>query len=190
MYSGIAKVVEVVRQYLAAQSHGDTLSTLGEEQRELGRERDRLLVTTIVRELPVGGLRVEDHVECEFGKTSLDITRGSGTVAGEDVSPVALCVDEEVFLSHLHQGVTDGSITVRVKLHGVSHDVRHLVVSSIVHSFHGVEDTSLHRFETVLDVRNGTLQDDIRSIVEEPVLVHAAEMVYSGGVKSVHRLVV
>ena len=79
---------------------------------------------------------------------------------------------------------------MRVKLHGVSHDVRHLVVSSIVHSFHGVEDTSLHRFETILDVRNGTLQDDIRSIVEEPVLVHAAEMVYSGGVKSVHRLVV
>ena len=72
----------------------------------------------------------------------------------------------------------------------MSHNVRHLVVSAVIHALHGVENASLHGFESVLDVGDGTLQDYIRSIVEEPVLVHSAEVMHSGGVESVHRLIV
>ena len=79
---------------------------------------------------------------------------------------------------------------MRVKLHGVSHDVGHLVVASVVHALHGVHDTSLHRLEAILDVGNGTLQNNIRSVVEEPVLVHAREMVYDCRIEAVHGFIV
>ena len=66
---------------------------------------------------------------------------------------------------------------MRVKLHGVSHDVRHLVVASIVEAAHRVQDASLHRFQSIVDVGNGTLQDYVRGIVEKPMLVHARQVI-------------
>ena len=39
-------------------------------------------------------------------------------------------------------------------------------------------------------MRHGSLQDDIRSIVEEPVLIHSAEVMYSISIESVHRLII
>ena len=186
----IAEVVEVMWQYLAAQSHGDTLGTLCQEQREFSRQGDRLLVAAVVRELPVGGFRVEHHVERKLRESCLNISGSCRTVAREDISPVTLRIDEQVFLSHLHQGIADGSVSMRVELHRVSHDIGHLVVSSVVHAFHGVEDASLHGFQSVFDMRHSSLQNYIRRIVEEPVLIHAAEVVYGGCIESVHRLIV
>ena len=77
-----------------------------------------------------------------------------------------------------------------VELHGVTHDVGHLVVAAVVHAFHRMENTSLYGFQAILDVGNGTFQDDIRGIVEKPVLIHAAEVVDHRGIKAVYRLVV
>ena len=71
----------------------------------------------------------------------------------------------------------DGSITMGVELHGVSDNISHLVVASVVHSFHGVEDASLYGFESVIEMRNSTLKDDVAGIFEEPRLVHPAEVV-------------
>ena len=77
-----------------------------------------------------------------------------------------------------------------VKLHGMSHNVGHLVVASVVHALHGVKNASLHGFQSVLYMGNGTFQDYIRGIVEEPVLIHAAQMVHGRSIKPVHWLVV
>ncbi len=77
-----------------------------------------------------------------------------------------------------------------MKLHGLSHDVGHFVVTSVVHALHGVQDASLHRLEAIADVGHGTLQDDIGGIVQEPVLVHARQVVHGRSVKAVGRLVV
>lgn len=77
-----------------------------------------------------------------------------------------------------------------MELHGVTHDVGHLVVSSVVHALHAVEDASLHGFQAVLDVGYGAFQDHVRRIVQEPVLVHAAQMVDGSGVETVHGLIV
>ena len=66
---------------------------------------------------------------------------------------------------------------MRVELHSVSHDVRHLVVAPVVHALHRVQDASLHRLQSVDDVRHGTFQYDVARIVEEPVLVHSAQVV-------------
>ena len=132
----IAYLNEVVWHYLRAQSHGNTLRSLSQKQRKLGRQRNRFLVTTVVRELPVGSLRIENHVESELRKTCLDISRSRSTVAGEYVSPVTLAVYEQILLSHLHQSVAYRGVTVRMELHGMAHNVSHLVEAAVVHALH------------------------------------------------------
>jgi hypothetical protein len=105
-------------------------------------------------------------------------TTSRANFACEDVSPVALAVDEQFFLSQLHQGVADGGIAVGVELHGVAHDVRHLVVASVIEALHRVQDASLHGLQAIVEVRHGTLKDDVRGIVQKPVLIHAAQLVF------------
>ena len=79
---------------------------------------------------------------------------------------------------------------MRVKLHGVSHDIRHFVISSVVHTLHGVHDAPLYGFESVFDIGDGSLQNHIGGIVQEPVLVHTAEVVNHSSIKPVDRLVI
>ena len=50
-----------------------------------------------------------------------------------------------VILERAVPHINDGSITVWVKLHGMSYDVCHFIVASIFHTPHGVQDASLHR---------------------------------------------
>lgn len=62
-------------------------------------------------------------------------------------------------------------------LHGMSHEVRHLVVAPVVLLLHRVQDAALHGLETVVEMRHRTLEDNVRRIVEKPVLVHSRELV-------------
>ena len=179
-----------MRQNLRRQAYGDTFRTLCQQQRELRRQHDGLLVATIVGELPVGCLRVEHHVEGELRQSCLDVTWRCSAVASENVSPGALCVDEQVLLSHLHEGVADAGIAMRVELHGVSHDVCHLVEAAVVHALHRVQDATLHRLEAVFDVWHGTFQNHIAGIVEEPVLIHARQVVHCRCVEAIGGAVV
>ena len=142
-------------------------------ERVLHRQGDRLLVASVVGELPLGGLGVEHRVEGELRQAGLNVSRGCCTVAGQYVTPVTLRVDEQVLLSQLHEGVTDGGVAVGVELHGMSHDVGHLVISAVVHALHRVHNAALHGLEAVLNVRHGTFQDYIAGVIQEPVLVHA-----------------
>lgn len=79
---------------------------------------------------------------------------------------------------------------MRMVLHGVSDDVCDLIVSSVVHLLHGMEYAPLHRFQSVVDMWDSTLQDNVARIVEEPVLVHPRQMVHGGGIEPVGGLVV
>ena len=79
---------------------------------------------------------------------------------------------------------------MRVELHRVTHDIGHLVVTSVVHALHGVQDAALHWLQSVLDMRHGTLQNHVGGIVEKPVLIHAAEMMHGCGIKTVYGFVV
>ena len=79
---------------------------------------------------------------------------------------------------------------MRVELHGVTYNVGHLIVSAIVHALHGVQDAALYGFQTIFDMWHGTLQNHIGGIVQEPVLIHAAQMVYGSSVETVYGLIV
>ena len=153
----LAELVEVVRQDLRRETHGNALSALCQQQRELHGQADGLLIAAVVGEFPLRRLGVEDHVEGELRQARLDVTAGGGIVACEDVAPVALAVDEQLLLPQLHQGILDAGVAVGVELHRVTHDVCDLVEAPVVHALHRVQDTPLHRLKAVADMRHGTL---------------------------------
>ena len=62
-----------------------------------------------------------------------------------------------------------------VKLHRMTDDVCHLVVATVVHTLHRVQNTSLHRLQTVLDVGHSALQDYVRGVIQKPILIHSRE---------------
>ena len=91
---GIAYFIKVVGQEFAAQPHSNAFRPLRQQQRKFGRKGDRFLVASVVGKLPVGCLGIEHHIESELGEAGFDVSGGCRTVAREDVSPVALTVDE------------------------------------------------------------------------------------------------
>ena len=72
----------------------------------------------------------------------------------------------------------------------MSHNVGHLVIAAVVHSFHRVENSSLYGLKSVAKVWHGSLQNYITCVIQEPVLIHAAKMVYRCGIKAVTWLIV
>ena len=78
-------------------------------------------------------------------------------------------------MSELHKGVADRSIAMRVILHGVTHDVGHFVEAAVVESLHGMQNATLHRFQAVLDVGNGSLENYIAGIFKIPVSEHSGK---------------
>ena len=125
-----------MRQYFGRKPYGNTFHTLRQQQRELDGKRHRLLVPSVVGKLPESRFRIEDRFQRKLGEARLYITRSRSTVTGEDITPVSLAVDQQVFLSELYQCITDGSIAMRMELHGMSDNVRHLVVASVVQPLH------------------------------------------------------
>ena len=53
-----------------------------------------------------------------------------------------------------------------------------------------MENTALYGFQTVLDVRHSTVQNTVTGIIEKPVLVHTAEVVYCRSVEAAHGFIV
>ena len=174
---GLAEFAKVVGKNLCAQTHGNAFCALGQQERELHGQGHGFAVAAIVGEFPLRSLGIEEHVEGKFRQAGLDVTRGSGRRAREDISPVTLAVDEQILLAQLHEGIADGCIAVGMELHGMAHDIGHLIVATIVQAFHGMEDTALHRLQAITDMGNGTLEDDIGGVVEKPRLKHARQLV-------------
>ena len=166
-----------MRENLARKTHSNTFRSLCQQQWELHRQGDRFLVAPVIAEFPFRRLRIENHVEREFRKASLDVSTCSGIITRQDIAPVALAVNQQFLLSQLHQGILDTGIAMRMILHRTTHNVRYLIETPIIHLLHGMEDASLHWLETIHDVRHGTFQNHVGGIVQKPVLIHATQVV-------------
>ena len=163
---------EVIRQDHRRQRHRNAARALCQQQGELDGQRHGLFLASVVRRLPLRGLRVEDHLLGELRQAGLDVAAGGGIVAGEYVAPVTLAVDEEVFLSEVDQCVLDAGVAVRMVLHRVAHDVGHLGEPSVVGLLHGMQYSALHGLQPVVDIRHRTVQNHIARIVNPIVLEH------------------
>ena len=172
----VAELHEVVGQNLGAQSHRDAVGTLAE--RKLHRQGDGLLVAAVVAQLPLRRLGVEHRVERKLAQSRLDVSRGGSPVAGQDVAPVALAVNQQILLPQGDQRRIDGGIAVGVVLHRIAHNVRHLVEPAVVHLLHRVEQTALHRLQSVTQMGHRAVKDGIAGVVQKPVLIHTAQPVH------------
>ena len=177
-YAGRDELVEVMRQDLRCQTHGNTLGSLRQQQRELNGQRYRLLVSAVVRTHPLGSLLVIDHLEGKLRQSRLDVSSRSRVVAREDITPVTLRVDQKILLTNLHQRILYRRIAVRVVRHRLTDDVLHLVVSSVVAALHRVEYSTLYGLQSILDVRHRTLQNNVRCVVQKPILVHSRQLLH------------
>ena len=167
-----------MREDLGGHTDGNAFGSLGKQKREPDRKFCRLLVAAVIRGHPVGDLRVEDHFLGELRQARLDVPRGGVAVSSENITPVTLAVDQKAFLAELDKGSEDGSVSVRMVLHGLADYIGHLCVASVVHPVHGVQHAPLHGLQSVNDVRYGPLEDDIGGIVQEPVLEHPGKLVF------------
>ena len=59
-----------------------------------------------------------------------------------------------------------------VELHGLANDVGHFVEPTVLHLAQGVEQSALNWFEAVFQSRNGALQNNVRGVFQEVILVH------------------
>ena len=176
VYRCIDQFVEVVRKDLGRESHGYAIRPLGQQQREFHRKVDRFLVPAVIRSHPCRGLGVEHDFLGEFRKPGLDVSRSCVRVAGQDVAPVTLTVDEQVFLPEGDKRSEYGRISVRMELHRLADDIGHFGQAAIVYPVHGMQDTPLHRLEPIDDVRHCPVENDIRGVVEKPVLEHTRQL--------------
>ena len=127
-----------MRKDFRCQSHRNPFDPLGQQKREFHRKGDRLFIAPVVRQFPVGGFRVKKHFQRKFRQARLDVTRGCRAIASEYIAPVSLAIDQQVFLAQLHQRIADRRVAVRVVLHGLPNNVGHLVITTVVHYFHGM----------------------------------------------------
>ena len=102
---GVEYFVEVVGQDFGRQTHGYAFAALSQQQGEFRRKGHRFVFAAVVAHCPLGNLGAVEHLKGERRKACLDVSCGSGGAAGEDVAPVSLRLDKQLFLSELHQSV-------------------------------------------------------------------------------------
>ena len=160
-YGSVNELIEIVRKNLGCHTYGNALCSLSQQERESYRQFDRFLVPSVVGCHPAGHLRVEDYLLRKLAESGLNISGSGVGVTCENVTPVSLTIHGKAFLPELYEGSEDGLVTVRMVLHSLADNVRHLGETAVVHLVHRMEDPSLHGLETVHYIRNGPLEDDV-----------------------------
>ncbi len=162
-----------MRQDARGESDGDALRAEHEEEGELGREDDGLLLAAVVGRNEFGEIVVEELRGGQVGQAALDIARGGGGVAGVDVAEIALAFDEIAAVDQHDQRIADGGVAVRMELHGVAHDVGDLDEAAVVVLVQRIENAALDGLESVLDLGDGAVADDIGGVLQK-IAVHEA----------------
>ena len=160
--------------YVGSHADRNTGRAIDEQIRELGRQHRRLQHLLVIVRDHVDGLFVQigQQFVGKLTQADLGVTHRSRAVA-VDRTEVTLTVDQHVaegkILSHTHDGVVRGSITMRVVLTDNVTDytgrffVRLVVV--VAHIVHGVQATAVYRLEAVAHVRQGSTDDDRHGVI-------------------------
>ena len=170
----LTQLYKIMGHNFSTQTHRNTINALRQQQWEFHWQRNRLTLPTIVTQLPIGGLFIKRNLFCKRTQPRLNIPWCRSPIASSNIAPVTLGVDQQLFLTQIHQRIANRSIAVWVIRHRRPNNVRHLVVTTVVHLVHRMQNPALHGLQTILQSRNGTLQDYITGIFNKPILVHPA----------------
>ena len=200
-YFSIQQLVEVVGQNRGGHTDRNTITAEHQQTGNFGRKQNRLLFAPVVVWNKIGNVIVE---HCFIGKKrqrTLGITRGSCPVAGKQVSEVSLSLDKvritdyrrhlflgfgvvdhliaaAAFVGKHHDGIADGSISVRMIVHGVTDDIGGFGGTSVfVRLIKCPHNAPLDRLQSVIDIRDGTRTDNIARVIQKVAIHHLAEKV-------------
>ena len=127
-YGCIYELIEVVREDFGSHSYGDSFRALCEQERKSYRQFHRFLVPAVVGGHPFCNLGVENDIFGKLAESGLDVSSCRVRVSCEDVTPVSLAVDCIAFLTELDKCSENGSVTMRVIVHGLADNSSDLAV--------------------------------------------------------------
>ena len=154
-----------------AHAYRNALGPLDKDYRNLGREHQWLLGPAVVAVYVGSQLRVVEDLLCKRQEAAFYVPAGSSGLACKDVAVVSLLLYEQVAVGQFDQRSVDGGIAVWVVLHGLAHNVGHLVELAVVHGDKGMEYTPLHRLEAVHQIRDCAVADYIGGILQEIIFI-------------------
>ena len=166
--AAINHLAQVVSRDIGSHTHGNTVTAVDQQVGHLGRHHGRLLerIVEVVDHIDGILLDVVHDMLAHLREPALGITHGSGRVT-VNTTEVTLSVNKRIahvpVLSHTHQGAIDRAVAMRMVLtQYLTHDTRTFLVrfiTRVAQTQHTIEDTPVHRLESVSDIRKGTGHD-------------------------------
>ena len=173
--ASVNHLAQVVGRDIGSHTHGNTVTAVYQQVRNLGRHHGRLLegVVEVVHHIHCLLVEVVHDVLTHLRESALRVThrRRRVTIHGTEVT---LSVDEGVthvpLLTHTNQGTIYRRVAVRVVLteHLTYHARTFLIrfVTGVSNTEHTVKNTAMHRLETIAHIREGTSHDHRHRIVD------------------------
>ena len=96
----------------------------------------------------------------------------------QEVSEIALTLDEIILVRQHDKGITNRRIPMRMEFHRIADDVGDLVKTPIAHAKKRMQDASLNRFQSVAEFRNRAIQNEIARILDEMILHQGLELAH------------
>ncbi len=168
-------LAEVVRNKIGSHADGDTAGTVDEQVRKRSGQDDGFALSPVIVRNKINYVLVESggQFQSRFGQTCLGVTHGGRSIIGR--TKIAVAIDQGQTqgerLGEPDQRVVDGRITVRVKAaHDLSDHSCALHVSPVgsqAHLGHLEKNATLHGFEAVASVRQGSGVDDRIRVLQE-----------------------
>ena len=118
---------------------------------------------------------VEHLLARQRGQAAFDIPRGRRRIPGVDIAEVSLPLDQITLVHQGHQRIANGRVPVRVELHGVPHNVRHLDELAVVVAVQGPHDATLHRLQSILQTGYRPVLDHVPGIIQEVLVDQIAQ---------------
>ena len=75
----------------------------------------------------------------------------------------------------MYQGISDGSVAMGMKLHGLPNHIGYFLKTAIIHIIQGLQNTTLNRLQAITHVRDGTFFNYIGSILHEVLVKELVE---------------
>ncbi len=179
-HTGGGHLAQIVRWHVGRHADGDSGGTVEQHVGQTRRQHGGLIERAVEVRHPVHGAFTElgeQHLR-EAREPCFGVTHGGEGFRVVCRTPIALPIYQRVAererLRHQHHGLVAGTLAVGMKLaENVAHGARRLLVLGAgveAELRHGVDDTPLHRLQTIADVGQCPIENDVHGIVQVRLL--------------------
>ncbi len=175
-HNAVNDFAEVMRRNIGGHADSNAVGTIDKQVREAGRKDCRLHEGFVEVRIEIDGVLFNafQHVHGQLLQPGFGITHGSRAVTVHGTE-VALAFDKRIAdverLGKTNHGVIDRGVAVRVKFtQNVTDNAGALAVRFVrchAELSHIIENTAVHRLQTVAHIRQSTVHDDGHGIGNE-----------------------